>query len=242
MIKTAKNKRTFDILGAVFPRDIYCLCCGDAMEPSRIHGVCDVCAEKINWDENDPFRRDEDVYAFDELLTCCRYGFYPRRIIAGFKLGARPYAASSIGLLLAERLAKTGVSGVLIVPVPMFPAKKRKRGFNQSELLAREVAGALGEGYGGGLLVKTKETPSMRLSSGDARRMLLDDSIDLAPGAEEKLAGRHIVLVDDVVTTGTTADSCARLLKQGGAGKVSVLCFAVSPLHNRVDIREEDEI
>ncbi len=229
-------------LDLVFPQNIYCLCCGDSMEASRVHGLCDVCAEKIDWNVENPYRRDMDLFAFDELLPCCRYGFYPRRVIAGFKLGHRPYAASSIGLLMAERLAMSGDKGVLISCVPMHPNKRRKRGFNQSELLAGVIARERGEELDTGLLVKVRETASMRKSSGDDRRVLLDDSIELAVGAEERVKGRHVVLVDDVVTTGTTADSCARLLKQGGAAKVSVLCFAVSPSYKAMDTQEENDV
>ncbi|MBR0139002.1 MAG: ComF family protein [Firmicutes bacterium] len=229
-------------LGLLFPKNIYCLCCGDSMEDSRIHGICDVCAEKIDWNTENPYRRDMDLFAFDGLLPCCRYGFYPRRIIAGFKLGSRPYAASSIGLLMAERLAMSGEKGFIVSCVPMHPKKQRKRGFNQSELLARVIARERGEELDTGLLVKVKETASMRKSSGDDRRVLLDDSIELASGAEEKIKGRHVVLVDDVVTTGTTADSCARLLKQGGASKVTVLCFAVSPSYKAMDTQDENDV
>ena len=69
-----------------------------------------------------------------------------------------------------------------------------------------------------------------------------DDSIVLAEGASPKILGRHVVLVDDVVTTGTTADSCARLLKQAGASRVSVLCFAVSPIYTAMDTQEENDV
>ncbi|MBQ3579210.1 MAG: hypothetical protein II974_11170, partial [Firmicutes bacterium] len=81
-----------------------------------------------------------------------------------------------------------------------------------------------------------------RMSSGSVRRMLLDDSIVLAEGASQKILGRHVVLVDDVVTTGTTADSCARLLKQAGASRVSVLCFVVSPIYTAMDTQEENDV
>ena len=230
------------MMDLVVPPDIYCLCCGDAMEGSRVHGICDGCAQKIDWYTENPYRRDMDIFAFDDLWPCCRYGFYPRRIIAGFKLGARPYASRPLGRLMAERLAMTGEKDLILTPVPMHPEKQRKRGFNQSHLLAKEISRISGEAFEGGLLEKTRKTASMRTSSGSARRMLLDDSIVLAQGASSKILGRQVVLVDDVVTTGTTADSCARLLKQAGASRISVLCFAVSPIYTAMDTQEENDV
>ena len=76
------------------------------MESSRIHGICDVCASKIDWSLEDPFKRIIDEFAFDELLMCCVYGFYPRQIMSRFKLAGNPYAAGPVGLLMAERLRK----------------------------------------------------------------------------------------------------------------------------------------
>ena len=74
-----------------------------------------------------------------------------------------------------------------------------------------------------------------------ARRMVGNDCRVLIPTAG--LTGAiFMVLVDDVVTTGTTADSCARLLKQGGASKVTVLCFAVSPSYKAMDTQEENDV
>ena len=229
-----------EILNLVFPENMYCLCCGDAMEPSRVHGICDACAARIDWNTSNPFR--EESFAFDDLWPCCRYGAYPRRIISGMKLGSKPYAAGSVGLLLAERLEMTGEKDVVIVPVPMYAQKQQQRGFNQAELLARAAAEKLGLPFLAKALVKTKPTKSMRLSSGDERRQLQGDAFELSEGAAEAICGKHVVLVDDVVTTGSTADACAKILKEGGAVRVSVLCFASSYGYKRLDTDGDNDV
>ena len=115
------------VLDLVYPRTLYCLCCGDTMEQSRIHGICDNCAKKINWLDHDPFRASLDEFAFDHLLSCCVYGFYPRRIMHDLKLHGKPYIAENIGLLMAEKVqAEMSPGGSLediksftaMVPVP----------------------------------------------------------------------------------------------------------------------------
>ena len=234
-------------LDLVFPQNIYCFCCGDTMESSRIHGICDKCAEKIDWLDHDPFRASLEDFAFDHVLSCCVYGFYPRRIMYDLKLHGKPYIARSIGPLMAEKvLAETALSGnapagnalsgkdaqggsyAAMIPVPCTKAKKKKRGYNQAELLARYAAKQLGLPVWTDVLIKTKETPSMRLSTGEERRNLMQGVFAVDQTTCAKLRGADILLVDDVLTTGSTADACARTLKDSGARTVSVLCFASS--------------
>ncbi len=115
----------------------------------------------------------------------------------------------------------------IVTCVPMHRDKLRKRGYNQAELLAKAAAKELGLPYAD-LLIKQKATASMRGSDAQTRRGLLTDSFTLAKDAEDRIRDKHIILVDDVMTTGSTADVCARLLRSGGAARVDVLCFAVS--------------
>ena len=220
------------LLDLVFPQNIYCLCCGDTMESSRVHGICDKCAEKINWLDHDPFRASLEDFAFDHVLSCCVYGFYPRRIMHDLKLHGKPYIARSIGPLMAEKVlaekALTGGEYTAMVPVPCTKAKKKKRGYNQAELLAKYAAKELGLPIWTDVLMKVKETPSMRLSTGEERRNLMQGVFSVDQNTCAKLRGADILLVDDVLTTGSTADACAHALKDAGAKTVSVLCFASS--------------
>ena len=220
------------LLDLVFPQNIYCLCCGDTMESSRIHGICDKCAEKINWLDHDPFRASLEDFAFDHVLSCCVYGFYPRRIMHDLKLHGKPYIARSIGPLMAEKVlaekALTGGGYTAMIPVPCTKAKKKKRGYNQAELLAKYAAKELGLPVWTDVLMKVKETPSMRLSTGEERRNLMQGVFSVDQNTCAKLRGADILLVDDVLTTGSTADACAHALKDAGAKTVSVLCFASS--------------
>ncbi len=210
----------------LYPSDIYCLCCGDSMENTRIHGICDVCASEIDWAIEDPFIHMKGMFAFDAVYPCCRYGFYPRQIMSGFKLAARPYAARNLGRLLAERLALEDIRYDFLTEVPVHKEKLRLRGFNQSQLMAEYCCRLLGAEHLKNVLIKTRPTSSMRLSTGNARRHMLEDSFAVAGNMAGRVKGADIVLVDDVVTTGSTADACAAVLKAAGASSVRVLCFA----------------
>ena len=112
--------------------------------------------------------------------------------------------------------------------MPCTKAKKKKRGYNQAELLAKYAAKELGLPVLTDVLVKQKETPSMRLSTGEERRNLMQGVFAVDQNACAGLLGADILLVDDVLTTGSTADACALELKAAGVRTVSVLCFASS--------------
>ncbi len=232
------------VLDWLYPQNIYCLCCGDSMENSRIHGICDVCASRINWKTDNPFKRDMDQFAFDGVFMCCVYGFLPRRIMHRFKLSGNPYVARSIGRLMGDRLVMAMEDGLpeeagtergaeyrpdALIAVPMHREKLARRGFNQAELLAKYASRTSGIPHIPGFLIKTQKTASMRLSDGlSRRRSLLDGSFAVSPKYLDWICGKDLVLVDDVVTTGSTADACARLLKSCGAKSVEILCFAGS--------------
>ena len=215
-------------LDAVFPENIYCICCGDVIDPSVESGLCSRCAEKMPWSLENPFHSYMDEFAFDDLLPCVRYGSYARKIMNGFKNGGQNYMAENVGLMLAERLQLAWDMPDLIAAVPSHKSKLQKRGYNQAELLAESAARHLKLPYQKGLLVKTRATGSMRMADGRMRRSMLEDSFALSERLADLVPGRHICLVDDVVTTGSTADACARVLKASGAGKVTVLCFGAS--------------
>jgi predicted amidophosphoribosyltransferase len=101
--------------------------------------------------------------------------------------------------------------------VPLHPARQRQRGFNQADLLARELRDALGLAEPPGLLLRTRHTPPQ---VGQDRLWRLSNVKGAFHWRGGNLAGRPILLVDDVATTGATLDACASALRAGGSGSV----------------------
>lgn len=226
------------LLNFVFPKNLYCICCGDSIDTLQSDSLCAACRRRIDWIEDNPyFWMMEDV-AFDNLLACCIWGSEPRRIISSFKAGARDKALP-VGRIMAERYLSSGLSADVIVFVPSDEEKlKYGRGFNPGELLARRV-GELCFIPVIDVLSKKSTGLSMRKMSRTERKTRMLGVYDLkAPSGKEtdfpseesdelkKIQGAHVLLVDDILTTGSTANEIAALLKDAGASCVTVLVFA----------------
>ena len=128
--------------------------------------------------------------------------------------------AGPLALLMAERLAVEGLAARLVVAVPLHPTRLRERGFNQSELLAGELRRRLALGAPSGRLVRTRQTPPQ---VGHDRLWRLANVRDAFGWKGDRLDGSPILLVDDVVTSGSTAKELAKLLKHNHATEVWLL-------------------
>jgi ComF family protein len=142
-------------------------------------------------------------------------------LVAALKDGRRRVLAG----LLADRIAREVPPpplGAVLVPVPLGPRRLAERGFNQSLLIARELARRWGRPVGEPL-ARVREEPAQRGSAATARARQAAGAF-AAAGAGPVPA--HVVLVDDVHTTGATLADCARALRAGGSRTVGAVCFA----------------
>ncbi|NIU62492.1 MAG: ComF family protein, partial [Pseudomonas stutzeri] len=115
----------------------------------------------------------------------------------------------------------------LLLPVPLARRRLRQRGFNQAQMLADWLSRPLGIATDARVLERVLDTPAQQQLDAATRRRNLRQAFAIATGADVK--GRHLALVDDVLTTGATAEALARLLKRAGAERVDVYCLARTP-------------
>ena len=134
-----------------------------------------------------------------------------------FKYHGWKRLAEPLALLLAERLVVEGVAAPWAVAVPLHSARLQQRGFNQSELLARELRKRLSLAEPPGALVRNRHTPPQ---VGHDRRWRLENVRNAFEWRGLNLESRSILLIDDVCTTGATLDACAAALRAGGSGPV----------------------
>ncbi|WP_130861879.1 ComF family protein [Bacilliculturomica massiliensis] len=229
-------------LELLYPAGIYCACCGDAIDPDMPYSLCGRCVREICWMKEELAAgeacgglsglsgRPADLRSLRRAFSCARYESRTRSVLKKFKYGRQPGLARALGRLMLERIEGQDLTPDLVVPVPMYLPKERARGYNQAELLGREIAAGLGVPCLSGALVRSRKTGAMSALSADERRMNLRGAFEtrerLRGGGSSSLSGKQILLVDDIVTTGTTADECARALLAAGAAAVDLLVFA----------------
>ena len=157
---------------------------------------------------------------FDRLIAAFPYAFPVDRLIQQLKYGHRLALADWFGMHLAAACRNTGAD--LIVPMPLHPARLTERGFNQALEIARPLSRYSSIALDATACRRIRATaPQEGLNLRQRRRNLKNAFLCPRP-----LDGRHILLVDDVATTGASADECARTLRLHGATRVTVAVVA----------------
>ncbi len=166
--------------------------------------------------------------AFDRLRAACAYGEASRELILQFKHGDRLEHAG----LFVRWLSRAGrdliADADCVAPVPLHPARLLKRRYNQAAELARPLARRAGLVYLPEALVRTRQGGQAGRSASGRRREAAG-AFAVPDARRRQVEGRRVLLVDDVVTTGATADACARVLKRAGATGVDVVVVARAP-------------
>lgn len=222
-----------DILNLFFPR-ICCTCGESLVENEEI--ICFRCriqlpkANFINPLQNELkdrfFGKIELEYAFAGLY------FYKSGItqvlMHQFKYQNQPEIGLMLGRWTGTEINDVQVSNKIdyIIPIPLHPKKERKRGYNQSYYFANGLSEITGIPVLNNGLKRVKNTESQTGKSREMRWLSVMEAF--AVGEPERLNGKHILIVDDVVTTGSTIESCGKTLLNSGAGKLSVATMAIA--------------
>lgn len=169
--------------------------------------------------------------AFHRVETPLRYGFPIDALITRFKHQGNASFGRLLAQLLARHLTHAFDEGLprpdRILPVPLSRQRERQRGFNQAALLADWLAEPLGLPVDNRLLRRIQDTPAQQGLDAATRKRNLRRAFAVADDA--RIAGQHLAVVDDVLTTGATAQFIARELRKAGAGRVDIYCLARTP-------------
>jgi ComF family protein len=161
----------------------------------------------------------------DGIRAAVAYSDISRQVVLRMKYGGKIGLAKLIAKHLERHLPTDGAV-YHVVPVPLHWTRLWGRGFNQSALIAKSIAGSAGHIFCPDMLLRQKRTPLLRGLSGKERRKTVSTAFALNPKAKEQVKGARILLIDDVLTSGATSQACVKALKKSGAEWVQIFCWA----------------
>lgn len=204
-----------------------CTACMEQLPLTHFHAAAGNPAERLFWGHI-PVVRANSLFHYHPQGA-------ESHLVIRMKYQRSPATARSLGRLMALDAAPTGFfAGIdTIVPVPLTATRERQRGYNQSERLARGIADVAGLPVETGAVCRRGSAISQTQLHGAERRANVKDVFQLIDAA--RVAGRHLLLVDDVLTTGSTLLSLARTLQAAGGVRFSILTLAIAGEHFTVN-------
>ncbi|HEY3758089.1 MAG TPA: double zinc ribbon domain-containing protein [Opitutaceae bacterium] len=196
-------------LGVFFPPQ--CVACGGLIEDGPFSSLCANCGQSLE---------------FVSPPAAVRFAGPARELVLALKYRKRREVLGDIEQVFrrADSLIALASNAVL-VPVPLSPLRQRERGFNQAHLIARALARVAPGARVSPLLARVRETQIQASLGRDARAVSVKNAFALAPGARLNSGPLHLI-IDDVITTGSTVENCAQALRRAGCARIDVAAFA----------------
>lgn len=207
------------ILNIMFPPA--CAVCGKINK----EWLCPKCKQRVERLEKSVIKNIEDK-KYEKLLYIFKYESLIRKLILQYKFSNKAYLNHFFANIIAknEKNADLIREYDFIIPVPMHKKKMQKRGYNQTELIARELSKMLNVPTKLNILSKIVNTTTQSKLNGKARQSNIQHAFLVKNDIE--IENKKIVLLDDIYTTGATVEECGRVLKEAGAKEILVLVLA----------------
>jgi ComF family protein len=214
------------ILRLIFPPK--CIFCGKVLNIDVDIEVCEGCYAKIPFMSGKlPQSYDEDYRVwYDDIICACEYSGIIKDAIQGIKFKDKPSNYRALSAILAHGVKKMTRDNEfdIIVAVPLHKKREKQRGYNQMALVARELSKLLGCKDMTASLIKIKHTETQSSLLKRERLQNIKDAFKVIN--EGAIRQKNILLIDDVFTTGATANECSRVLKKAGASSVITAVIA----------------
>ena len=214
------------MLDFLFP-NYTCLVCKNELNAPQGVLVCDKCTAELPINtEPVTLKDDKQKQYFYKAHAAFMYQEPIIDLILRLKYGSEGQIAKAVAPYLAATLLhnKSAPSSALLIPVPLSKKREKQREYNQSLLLAKELAQVLHLPAAEKVILRIKATETQKNMTVDERARNLKNAFTVPEKTAVK--GKHIILVDDVFTSGSTVNECARVLRKAGARRVDVAVIA----------------
>ncbi|QUH24931.1 ComF family protein [Serpentinicella alkaliphila] len=213
----------FDVLlDLIYPRNVKCIVCGEELVGSDIFDICKVCYSKIEFVYG--YEDSLDFLSFERIYAVAIYKDVVKKMIYNLKYYDKVYIAKTIAELMKEKLIEYNVEFDVIVAVPLHFTKEKRRGYNQTHLICKHLKRLLNKKYKARVIERIKNTEDMNKLSRIQRFENIEGAFIVKNN--EAIKNKRVILVDDVLTTGATANACSKVLIDAGAQSVNLLTFA----------------
>lgn len=208
-----------EVLDCLYPSGLYCICCGKIIDASRTYMMCNECIRDMKWitgrscakcgkalGDTDPgeicFRCRNYDFKFDRGYACAEYGAHEKAVLYELKYASRGDIGKTLGEIVYDRMvSEFGEDGLrdaydLVIPIPIFRQRRKTRGFNQAEIIAKSFAERAGLAYNDIILFRSKETLPMKGLSPYERTANIEDAFAVREELKEKIVGKDILLIE----------------------------------------------
>jgi ComF family protein len=186
--------------------------------------TCDICGKEVEEISNRCLGCLHKHVHYSKLVYAFNYKDIVRKRIIEYKFRNKKYLFRCFAENLSKKLVQLNIKFDIIIPVPIHRKRLRKRGYNQSYLIAKEVSKILNNKLVYNLLFKIKNTVPQRILNEKQRRQNVKQAY--AVKDNQKIKNKVILLIDDIFTTGATVDECSKKLREAGAKDVIVATIA----------------
>ncbi|MCL2621613.1 MAG: ComF family protein [Firmicutes bacterium] len=227
------------LLGFLFPDNLTCIFCGDELNGNATDGVCDECFKELPFnngkvcvkcgvqlksDANICMHCKNTYFTFLQARSSFVYEGKIAHLVKTYKYDNKMYLSKVVAPFMVNTYLINKFDADVIIPVPLYKWRKFHRGFNQSELLANQIGKTLNIPVVVNNLVRVRKTKTQTKLTSKEREVNLTNAFRVLNAKE--LKGKKVLLVDDVFTTGSTVEFCARELQKADVNKTLVLCLA----------------
>ena len=208
------------IISLIFPTR--CPVCSEVIFPHE--DFCGKCREEIT-----PYTSENSISGADSFTAAFEYNGKISPAIILLKQGVKGNAVYALGKALAEVLESNEISQKIdvIIPIPLYKSDKRQRGFNQAELIAKEVGRILKINISADNVEKIRKTKAQKTLTKKERKVNLKNAFEVK--SPEKIKGKRVLLIDDVCTTGSTLTNITKLLRNNGAAEIHCAVCCKTP-------------